>query len=347
MLAIGARSGDFSSQNADRYFYAELEQHLSWTLLRRGSLPLVQALALLANYLQKRDQPNSGFSILGAAINMAQGLGLHREFSVTSLGVQAMEIRRRVWWILVIFDAGARLTFGRPSVRFGGANVSEPCNIDDADLPADLIELPSAKDYATVTSSLIWQIKLARISILANERILQGAVYNTDAIIEINAMIQNWRSELPTYMRDSATGPVEDIFEVPRMVLLWRAMHLQVIIHRPFILSNVKQKLPLDLSNRQTLHAECISASSQCINSITSFWTFTHSHHGSLMWYACYWMVTAVFVHITCLLYEPQNNLAADWRHHINLARGVLETMSKYEVTAVRAVRLIDQLLGE
>ena len=345
ILALGALSGDFSRQNADNYFYQTARQHLTWDILRRGSLPFVQALTLLANYLQKRDRPNSGFTLLGTAMNMAQGLGLHREFSANSINVQAMEIRRRVWWTLFIFDSGARLTFGRPTLALEGSNVSLPSNLDDGDLPADIEILPTPKDYTTVSSCLIWQIKIATIGNRINRELLRAAIPNVGTMMALSKQVHEWRNTLPKHMTERSEDPVEDIFEVPRMVLFWRSMHLRIIAHRPFILSTIKQRGSLVADEEASPHFECIIAASECVVSITSYWSFTSSRHGSLIWYACYWLVTAVFVHITCLLYAPNHASATEWRRHIELSRGALESMSQYELTALRAVRVIDQLL--
>src|SRR5258708_6117676 len=85
VMAIGAFTGEASSKRADYYYCRLASQSLSLEVMQRGSLSLVQAIALMANYLQKRNKPNSGFTLLGVAMNMAQGLGLHREFSDTAI----------------------------------------------------------------------------------------------------------------------------------------------------------------------------------------------------------------------------------------------------------------------
>lgn len=347
VLAIGAHSSDFCRQNADHYFYVQACRHLSWDVLRKGSLALVQALALMANYLQKRNRPNSGFTLLGVAMNMAQGIGLHREFSGPSINAHAMEIRRRVWWTLFIFDSGARVTFGRPTLTMGGINISLPRNLDDSDLAVDLGELPFPKDHITVTSSLIWQVKLARIGNVANEQLLQSGSPDAASLLYFGNKTQEWRGDLPLYMKAGSTQSDYEIFEVPRMVLLWRSMHLRIVIFRPFILEAIKRRSQLRFDDHKSPHAQCVGAASECIASITSFWTFTSSHHGSLVWYACYWLVTAVFIHMTCLLYDPQHFSSWDWRQHIELSKTALEDMGSFELLAARAVRMIDQLLSK
>lgn len=345
ILALGARSGEFSRQKADEYFYQQSRQHLSWDLLLRGSLPLVQALVLLADYLQKCNRPNSAFTLLGAALNMALSIGLHKEFFTDAANIQVMEIRRRTWWILSTFDADARLSFGRPALVLRGANISVPCNIDDGDLPADIQTLPAPKDYTTVTSCLIWQTKLAEISHRINQ-VLNARVRSDDAAVSrLNLQLHEWSSGLPQHMTKRSEDLVEDIFEIPRTILLWRSIHLRITLHRPYILASIKQRTPLLPPDQQTNHADCLTAVSESIQAITSFWSFTTARHGFFVWYAGQCLITAVFVHIACLLYAPTHTASHDWRHHIQLARITLEGMSQYELNALRAVRVIDQLL--
>lgn len=347
VLAIGAHSGELCDQNADIHFYREASQHLSWDILHRGTLSLVQAFALLANYLQKRNRPNSGFTLLGIAVNMAQGLGLHREFSGPAVSVFDMEIRRRVWWTIFIFDSGARVTFGRPTLSLGGINTQLPRNLDDNDLAVDLDELPQSRDVPTTTSSLIWQTKLAKIGNLANEKLVEKQLPDQATMLLLGDEVSQWTASLPEYMRAGYTGLGSDVFVVPRMVLLWRSMHLRIVIHRPFLLDQIKRRNGLDFSNTSLPTSRCFLAAEECVSSILQFWNNTTNHPGSLVWYACYWLVTAVFVHVTCLLYEPQHTLALSWRQQVDDAKMALENMGAFEPTGLRAAQIFDKIISK
>lgn len=347
VLAIGAHSGELCNQNADIHFYREASKHLNWSFLHRGTLPLVQAFALLANYLQKRNRPNSGFTLLGTAVNMAQGLGLHREFSAPAVSPFNMEIRRRVWWVLFIFDSGARVTFGRPTMSLGGISTQLPRNLDDHDLAVDLDELPASHNIPTVTSSLIWQSKLAKISNLANEKLVERQLPDQTSMIALGEQVMQWTASLPSFMRAEYTGEGSDLYSIPKMVLLWRSMHLRIVIHRPFLLDQIKRRTSLDFSSMVPSPSRCFYAAEECVTSILSFWADTIGHSGSLVWYACYWLVTAIFVHVTCLLYDPQHVLAMQWRQRIDEAKTALEEMGSFEPTALRAAQILDKIMGE
>ncbi|KAE8306331.1 fungal-specific transcription factor domain-containing protein [Aspergillus transmontanensis] len=341
--AIGAFSGDASNHNADNFFYGIASQNLSLDLLQRGSLPLLQALTLMANYLQKRNRPNSGFAMLGMAMNMAQSIGMHREFPATSISLFEMEIRRRVWWTIYIFDSGARLTFGRPTLSLGGVNMQPPHNLNDRDLVVDMDQLPEPRDTPTVASSLIWQSKLAHISNVANMKLLESKLPPASAMLRLGNEVKEWFDSLPPYMQASSENPEYEKMEAPRMVLVWRSMHLRIIIHRPFILDLIRRRQPLDLHNLDEPPRRCVGAAQECISSIVMFWRSGRDRHRALVWYACYWLVTATFVHVACLLYDPQHECSLDWRQEVEGARLALEEMGVFEQTAARAARIINK----
>jgi hypothetical protein len=183
----------------------------------------------MANYLQKRNRPNSGFAMLGIVMNMAQSLGLHREFSGSTISIFEREIRRRVWWTIYVFDCGARLTFGRSTLSLGGANIQLPPNPNDRDLVVDMEKPPESRNTLTIASSLIWQSKLARISNLANMQLLESKLPSAPVMLRLANQVSGWFNSLPHYMRTTTEVPEHEHIEVPRMVLLWRSMHLRTV----------------------------------------------------------------------------------------------------------------------
>lgn len=132
MAALGVYTTAATVNSLDLDLFNHIKGLLSFDLLEIGSLALVQALTLISNYQQKRDKPNSAYSYSGLATRMAMALGLHKDFQGWKISPLSMEIRRRVWWTLSIFDIGANVTFGRPQVcPLDGVDISLPMNIHD------------------------------------------------------------------------------------------------------------------------------------------------------------------------------------------------------------------------
>ena len=132
IAAIGVFTTAKTLDNTDLPLFAHAKSMFSINLLETGNLTLVQALTLISNYQQKRNMPNSGYNYLGLAQRMAMGLGLHKEFPGWNISPLKMEIRRRVWWSLCVFDVGATITFSRPMTWPGeGIEVALPLNVSD------------------------------------------------------------------------------------------------------------------------------------------------------------------------------------------------------------------------
>lgn len=280
-------------------------------------------------------------------MNMAQGVGLHREFLGLSVDTFTMEIRRRVWWTLFIFDSAFRLTFGRPTLSLGGINTRLPRNLDDNDLTVDLDELPPSGDALTITSSLIWQVRLAEIGNKANEKLVAKHIPDQSSMLALGEEVVKWASSLPDYMGSKNDTSGHEICTVPRMVLLWRSIHLRIIIHRPYLLDLIRRREHIDLSDHDAPASRCFFAADECVLSLLSFISASRTLSGSLTWYACYWLVTAVFVHVICLLYEPQHQSALHWRRQIEDSKVTLKLLGSFEPTAVRAARMLENLMGE
>lgn len=133
VAAIGVWTSSLtSSETLDLALFSQARALLTFNFLELGNLTLVQGLALSSNYLQKRNKPNSGYNYMGLAVRMAMGLGLHKEFQGWKISPLTMEIRRRVWWTVCVFDVGATITFSRPDVwPYKGVEVSFPMNVND------------------------------------------------------------------------------------------------------------------------------------------------------------------------------------------------------------------------
>jgi hypothetical protein len=115
MLGLGAFCIGEDMTIIDHYL-EQATQAICADVLEAGSLTLVQGFTLLSNLAQKRNKPNTGSTYLGIAVRMAIGLGLHRELPFWRISAFEREVRRRVWWVVFIFDSGACITFGRPIV---------------------------------------------------------------------------------------------------------------------------------------------------------------------------------------------------------------------------------------
>ncbi|RSL83981.1 hypothetical protein CEP51_004191 [Fusarium floridanum] len=124
-------------------FFRRSKSLLGLDLLENGSTPLVQVLLLMGQYLQTRDITSSCWNIIGMAIRVAQGIGLHLQPEEREEGDPGNrqagdqleeEMRRRAWTGCVLLDRILSLTYGRPLMIHSGAahkRLLLPSAIDD------------------------------------------------------------------------------------------------------------------------------------------------------------------------------------------------------------------------
>lgn len=73
-------------------------------MLDTGGVECVQLCILLSTFHLYTGKPNLAMPILGAGIRSAQAQGLHKEALWGPANEIVVEVRRRTWWALYVFD---------------------------------------------------------------------------------------------------------------------------------------------------------------------------------------------------------------------------------------------------
>ena len=135
VLALGVIAYTKSESFEDVKYYNAAKVHIGIESLGSGHIETLQALALMSGwYLHYRNRPNTASAIMGAVFRMANALGLHKELPImdTRLNEKQKELRRRIWWTLVVLDAGEATTLGRVSnANLFSSEVNLPSNMND------------------------------------------------------------------------------------------------------------------------------------------------------------------------------------------------------------------------
>lgn len=105
---------------ADSYYLSAL-QFLEASI-RPMDLKTLQCFALIAGYSLLTPTRTAVYYIIGLAVRLAQALGLNEEKTITrSRGGQyadplEVDMRRRVFWIILVMEFGLAHSLGRPSI---------------------------------------------------------------------------------------------------------------------------------------------------------------------------------------------------------------------------------------
>ncbi|KAG7838146.1 hypothetical protein KL941_003777 [Ogataea angusta] len=329
MAAIGAFMGSTDPDNQDDLVLIDkAKSHLNFELLETGSISLVQTLALLSNYLQKRDKPNSGYNYLGLAVRMAMGLGLHKQTDCSE-NLLEQEIGRRIWWCIYVFDCGQTITFGRPlGIPCAGIDARLPLNISDTELTAASECLPSEVQEPTIYTSVRLQSLFHLLTNCIYERITSDPFPSAKELLEWDTrFIGRWKSLVPDYFQQDRE--VSQPFTLAHHVLHWRRKNLQIIMYRTSLLKKVFRR-PGDepLCKEEEEAAEkCLRKCSSTIQSMAALWQRKETTSRMEAWYTVFFLVPALLMPLVCLRNDPLAAQAEQWKRDILTAEQVLQRL--------------------
>jgi transcriptional regulatory protein GAL4 len=329
IAAIGLFTTSTEPVVRDLDLFEAAKANITIDSLETGNITLVQALALLSNYIQKRGKPNSGYNYLGIALHMAMGLGLHKEFQGWRIAPLQMEIRRRVWWALYNFYVGAAITFGRPlAMPSSGIECALPLNVDDRDLTHLSVNLPPPRTTLTTHSAIAGQ---ARFHLMTNEiyaKVISLPFPTPQELLQMDdERISAWHSIWAV-----EASEVEPRYVLSRSIQAWRYMNLRIITFRPFVIRKVFQARMRHEDAQQLDHAtetavsRCLAEAKASIMSIDNYWNTGH-RNCMASWYALYFLFQATMIPSVCLRNEPTSSTAQDWREQLNTALKIMRSM--------------------
>lgn len=88
--------------------------------------------------MRSNDRTRSSWTLTGLAVRVAHALGLHRDGDGTSFIAFEAEMRRRLWWQIVLLDMRAAEDRGsEPIIQDGSFHTRMPCNLNDEEFGQD------------------------------------------------------------------------------------------------------------------------------------------------------------------------------------------------------------------
>ncbi|GAA6042693.1 hypothetical protein JCM8097_003750 [Rhodosporidiobolus ruineniae] len=206
----------------------------------RGNVLSVMSGVLVTRYLVLTRRASDGYEALGAAINRAFALGLHRRR--VGLAPAEEETRRRIWSYLLHLDRYLCLLLGLPlTINEAFCDVPGPSNISDL----DAVSVLPPTSLTTSTFLLLRHSLTKLMSRIALEAFGQTRVpYST--ITTLEQALQVWQKDLPEFFRlvpygesypGTGSGGTASVLEVQRYLLSTEYRFIRTTLHRPYLAS--------------------------------------------------------------------------------------------------------------
>lgn len=159
------RFGQVRKHLLSRYIRATKLALTRAKLMGTSNLIVLQAYLLHLVAVRELYDSRTLWNMLGVAVRIGEGMGLHRDGSTLGLPPFDVEIRRRIWWEMSLLDqrSGDLSGYGRIGTFDGSMNIPNcPANVDDDELFPSMASIPA--ESTKVSDSLYCALRAEMFS---------------------------------------------------------------------------------------------------------------------------------------------------------------------------------------
>ncbi|OJD30200.1 zn 2cys6 transcription factor [Diplodia corticola] len=290
-------------------FFSAAERQL---VAEKGGIRLTSVQARLAQclWLLGQSRINHCWSLFGTTAHLVLALGMHRKRrmdSAHSVDYIDLECRKRTFWCAYNLDTYLSAALGRPRT-FHDEDIDQefPTCVNDSDLHQRHMH-PSPVKSQSLMSGCIAHMRFSRI--LANilrdlygirppsteDRYRLAAKYNDE--------LNSWRASVAYLLDTDGVDPslFLPIFLRQRNVLNLAFWHAQILVHRPFLLSNFAGLTSYNLhrtnnnNSKLAYHVQlCLDAATNIVRVVDELTRSNQIY--STFWFTHYFAFSAVVV---------------------------------------------------
>ncbi|KAF2676268.1 aldehyde dehydrogenase-like protein [Lentithecium fluviatile CBS 122367] len=339
-LPAGSPAASDDRASAD---YITLAKQLIPIVYDEADLDSIRALAIMSIAMENLMSRTSSYLFMGASIQMAYSLGLHRDQAPESASAMEREQNRRIWWTLFTLDQEIASRGGSPTlIDERHLKISTPLPSEQATYGGKIL-------YPGMHTPLAWQstsVSLCRfkreiIQAVYTERSSNSRTISFSTISNLLVSLQKWLQLIPPHLKHDVPAP-------PTHKRSVAVLHLQywgstILLTRPFLLYLVLRHSTLASSKKiwfERMGKTCIDAAQKSIailqqmaedNTLSSLTAFDST---------CFLRLVMIFILAYAHTKLPQ------YRTHIetsiNLLRGMEQVGFCKMVTEETPLRLAD-----
>ncbi|OQV05522.1 Fungal specific transcription factor domain-containing protein [Cladophialophora immunda] len=223
----------FDSRNAARKVFLKRAKALHDADHETNKICLVQAVFLLSFLWNGSTDEKDMAYWLSIAIGNAQGKGMHRSTTNSTLRPRDRRLWKRIWWSLYVRDRHCSVNIGRPMrIRDDDYDV-EP--LEESDFEDDSAQSAFVSTIYGQTSRIhaLYAIAMSKLSMIFGDINLTKfpicKARPTLGCEEISSQLKKWRQQLPSELQ---LGDEEEGSFWAKMLELTYNQHL-IVLHRP------------------------------------------------------------------------------------------------------------------
>ncbi|KAK2808467.1 hypothetical protein FQN50_004675 [Emmonsiellopsis sp. PD_5] len=133
-----------------RFQFGTKQSLINAKFMRSPNLTILRAFALYLVTVRRSLDSQTLWILTGTALRIAQRVGLHRDGSHLGLSIFETEMRRRLWWFMLVLEGySSELCGAGTSVLQYPWDTHLPLNVNDSDLSPNMKQAPKEHDGPT------------------------------------------------------------------------------------------------------------------------------------------------------------------------------------------------------
>ncbi|KAF2463592.1 aldehyde dehydrogenase [Lindgomyces ingoldianus] len=243
--------------------YISLAKQLIPSVYDEADIDSIRALAIMSIALENLCSRVTSYLYMGASIQMAYSLGLHRDQMPGSGGSMEREQSRRIWWTLFMLDQEIASRGGSPNL------IDERLLKIDTPLPSEQMLYPGMHTPLSWLSTSVDLCRLKRdiIQAVYPERSSSAKTVSFSTISGLLLSLQKWLQVIPPHLKHDVPAP-------PTQKRAVAVLHLHywsstVLLCRPFLLYLVLKRNELTSGKKtwfERMSKTCIDAAQKSVS---------------------------------------------------------------------------------
>ncbi|KAK2691979.1 hypothetical protein QWA68_009165 [Fusarium oxysporum] len=205
--------------------------------------PIMQALIIFILVVKGQDGSRFCWSLTGLVAHLAQGMGLHRDGSHFDLSPFETEMRRRLWWSLLLLDLRSADELGTDLIiQDFNYDTQMPSNINDTDIKPDSTEAPEPREGHSDCSLALVRFEIAgfgrrlvRLSSASMSFCPQGMPYKDTSLAERERMLIEVYNRVEQKFLKHHTGDSDPLHWMAASIARIIMAKMTLVIYQPVL----------------------------------------------------------------------------------------------------------------
>lgn len=248
---FGVNKDDMLAQ----YRFAVEQSLAKANFLDTSDIAVLQAFTIFLIVVRRHDESRFCWALTGLVIRIAQGMGLHRDGTHLKLRPFETEIRRRVWWAILVLDLRSAEELGTDmTISERSYDTLKPSNINDSDISPESTEFPTPREGRSDSA-----VSIVRCEICALSRRLVAAASAMSSLCptaDQTSIAERERMLIEVYQRvehkflQHVLDEQDPLYWVAAMIARVIVAKMCLVIYQPMLFSGSEFELSNEIRQR-------------------------------------------------------------------------------------------------